>query len=91
MLLPLTAGFTRVIPSIALISSYITSFYLLSIVSQQLPLAVIYASWAGLGVFSVSSLSFLIYKQPLSWQSIVGLVFIVLGVIIVNTYKTPLN
>ncbi|MAJ54827.1 MAG: QacE family quaternary ammonium compound efflux SMR transporter, partial [Gammaproteobacteria bacterium TMED107] len=54
----------------------------------KLPLSVIYASWAGLGVFSVSILSSIFYQQALNWQSVAGLFLIVVGVTIVNVYKT---
>ena len=38
----------------------------LAFLSQKLPLAIIYASWAGLGVFSVALLSSIFYKQTLT-------------------------
>ena len=88
MLLPTSQNFSKPLPTLILLASYGASFYFLGLASQKLPLAVIYASWAGLGVFSVSILSYLFYKQPLNWQAIVGLFMIVSGVIIVNLYKT---
>ena len=71
MLLPLSNNFTKVLPTLILILSYLTSFYLLSITVQKLPLSVVYASWAGLGVFSVSILSYVIYKQTLTLPVII--------------------
>ncbi len=91
MLLPTSQNFSKPLPTSILLASYGASFYFLGLVSQKLPLAVIYASWAGLGVFSVSILSYLFYKQPLNWQAIVGLFMIVSGVIIVNLYKTNIQ
>ncbi|MDG1203467.1 MAG: hypothetical protein P8N65_06350 [SAR86 cluster bacterium] len=35
-------------------------------------------------------LSYLFYKQTLNWQTIIGLFLIIIGVIIVNLYKTKL-
>ena len=87
MLLPATNNFTKLIPTSILLASYALSFYFLAMVSQKLPLSVVYASWAGLGVFSVALLSYFFYKQALNWQSIVGLFLVVLGVTIVNVYK----
>ncbi len=87
MLLPVSQNFTRIIPTSILIISYGISFYFLSIISQKLPLSVIYSSWAGMGVFSVALLSSFFYKQELNWQTIIGLLLIVLGVILVNIYK----
>tara|TARA_B100000963_G_scaffold348170_1_gene355380 strand:+ start:233 stop:547 length:315 start_codon:yes stop_codon:yes gene_type:complete len=87
MLLPLSNNFTKVLPTLILILSYLTSFYLLSIAVQKLPLSVVYASWAGLGVFSVSILSYVIYKETLTLPVIIGLFLIVIGVTLVNIYK----
>ena len=87
MLLPATNNFTKLIPTSILLASYALSFYFLAMVSQKLPLSVVYASWAGLGVFSVALLSYFFYKQTLNWQSIVGLFLVVLGVTIINVYK----
>ena len=71
-----------------LLLAYGLSFYLLSLVTEKLPLSAIYATWAGLGVFSVAILSSIFYKQALNWQSVAGLFLIVVGVTIVNIYKT---
>lgn len=89
MLLPATQNFTKLMPSSITLVSYAISFYLLAYLSQKLPLSIVYASWAGLGVFSVTVLSYFFYKQSLNWQVIFGLSLIVLGVIIVNIFKTP--
>ena len=87
MLLPVTKSFTKMLPSIVVVLSYGISIYFLAILSQKLSLAIIYASWAGLGVFSVTFLSYIFFKQTLNWQTIIGLFLIVVGVIIVNLYK----
>ena len=88
MMLPITNSFSKIVPSSLVIFFYITSFYFLSITVEKLPLAIVYASWAGLGVFTVSLLSYIFYKQTLNWQTVLGLFFIVIGVVLVNIYKT---
>ena len=87
MLLPVSQNFSKPLPSVVLLISYSLSFYLLALLSQKLPLAIIYASWAGLGVFSVALLSNIFYKQTINWQTIIGLFLIVIGVTLVNIYK----
>ena len=87
MLLPASQNFSKLLPTTILLISYGSSFYLLALLSQKLPLAIIYASWAGLGVFSVTLLSAIIYKQTLNWQTISGLFLIVIGVTVVNIYR----
>ena len=88
MLLPVSQNFTKLLPSSILLISYGISFYLLAVVTQKLPLSVVYATWSGMGVFTVALLSYIFYKQTLSWQSIVGLFLIVVGVTIVNINKS---
>ena len=90
MLLPVSQNFTKPLPTSILLASYVASFYFLALVSQKLPLAIIYASWAGLGVFSVAILSYFFYKQTLNWLTIIGLFLIIIGVTIVNLYKTKI-
>ena len=78
MLLPLTQNFSKPLPSTLLLLFYLFSF-MLSLVTGKLPLSVIYASWAGLGVFSVAILSRDLW-EALNWQSVAGLLLIVVGV-----------
>ena len=87
MMLPVTNSFSKIVPSSLVILFYTISFYFLSITVEKLPLAIVYASWAGLGVFTVSLLSYIFYKQTLNWQTVLGLFFIIVGVTIVNIYK----
>ena len=88
MLLPATKEFSKLVPSSLVSIFYFLSFYFLSISVTKLPLSIVYASWAGLGVFSVAILSYVFYKQPLNVPTIIGLFLIVIGVILVNMFKT---
>ena len=88
LLLPASNGFSKLLPSVAVTVSYIVSFYFLSLVVQKLPLAVVYASWAGLGVFSVAVLSAILYKQTLNAPTVTGLFLIVAGVTLIHTFRT---
>ena len=88
MLLPASKNFIKVIPSAILTFSYLISFYFLSLTVGKLPLSLVYSTWAGLGLFTVTLLSFFIYHQKISWQMVIGLFLIVTGVVIVNIYKT---
>ena len=88
VLLPVSQNFTKPLPTAVLLFSYGISFYFLAIVSQKLPLSLVYASWSGICVFTVALLSYIFYKEALNWQMISGLFLIVLGVTIVNIYKS---
>ena len=88
MLLPLTKEFSKLIPTSLVIIFYSLSFYLLSVAVVKLPLSIVYASWSGIGIFSIAILSYIFYKQTLNWQTIAGLFLIVIGVTIVNLFKS---
>ena len=86
MLLPLSKNFSKLIPSIALMVAYILAFYLLTFALKEIPIAIVYSTWAGLGVMLISILGKFLYGQALQWQTVLGLILIVIGVILVNTY-----
>ena len=87
MLLPITKNFTKILPTSALAIFYLTAFYLLTFVVNKLPIAIVYATWSGLGIFSIAILGYIFFKQTLSWQSLLGLFLIVAGVTLVNIYS----
>ena len=87
MLLPISQNFTKLIPTALLTVFYLTAFYLLTYVVNKLPIAIVYATWSGLGIFTIAILGYLFFKQTLNWQTILGLFFIIIGVILVNSYN----
>ena len=91
MMLPLSQNFTKILPTFALVVAYVCSFYFLTFALKAIPIAVVYASWAGLGVFLVALSSKFLFDQSLSWQVILGLILIVAGVILVNTFSDSVS
>tara|TARA_B100001939_G_scaffold180050_1_gene155267 strand:- start:13 stop:345 length:333 start_codon:yes stop_codon:yes gene_type:complete len=91
MLLPVSNNFTKMIPTVCLALFYLTSFYLMTFVMDKIPIAIVYATWSGLGVFTIAILGYFFFKQTLAWQAIAGLFLIVIGVILVNSFAVKLN
>ena len=91
MLLPVSNNFTKIVPTVCLALFYLTSFYLMTFVMDKIPIAIVYATWSGLGVFTIAILGYFFFKQTLAWQAIVGLFLIVIGVILVNSFAVKLN
>ena len=91
MLLPASQNFTRLFPTVSLAVFYLSAFYLLTFVVNKLPIAIVYATWSGLGIFTIAILGYIFFRQTLSWQAIVGLFLIVVGVILVNSFATKLS
>ena len=88
LLLPATQNFSRIFPTAIMVICYLGSFFLLTFVIKVLPISIVYATWSGLGVFTVAILGYFLFGQSLSWQAICGLFLIVTGVTIVNVFNS---
>ena len=88
MLLPVSQNFTRVLPTVGLIVCYASSFYCLTFALNTLPIAVVYATWSGLGIFLITLFGYLVFDEALDWRAILGLFMIVAGVVMVNGYAS---
>ena len=86
MLLPVSQNFTKIVPTATLVVLYLSSFYLITFVVDKIPIAIVYATWSGLGVFTVTILGYIFFKQSLSWPAVLGLFLIVMGVVLVNSF-----
>ena len=91
MLLPVSQNFTKLVPTAALSVFYLCAFYFLTFVVNKIPIAIMYATWSGLGIFTIAILGYIFFKQTLSWQAVLGLFLIVLGVILVNSFMVKLK
>ena len=87
MLLPISKNFTRPFITITLVLAYVMAFYLLTFALKEIPLAIAYATWAGMGIFLITVLGYFFYSESLQWQTVLGLALIAVGVAIVNAYK----
>ena len=65
---------------------YLSAFYLLTFVVDKLPIAIVYGTWSGLGIFTIAILGYIFFKQTLSWQAIIGLFLIIAGTLLVNAF-----
>ena len=88
LLLPVTQNFTKLTPTVFLDGFYLSAFYLLTFVVDKLPIAIVYGTWSGLGIFTIAILGYIFFKQSLSWQAILGMFLIVVGVTLVNMYSS---
>ena len=88
LLLPSTQNFTRLIPTTIAAVCYLSALYCLTHVLDKIPIAIVYATWSGLGIFTIALFGYIFFKQSLSWQAILGLFLIVAGVILVNSFSS---
>jgi small multidrug resistance pump len=86
--LRVSAGFTRLWPSVIVVVRYILSFFLYSQVLKQIPMGVAYAIWAGVGTAGVVLIGILVWRDQISLWQLLGMALVVLGAIILNAF-TP--
>ncbi|MBN9167715.1 MAG: QacE family quaternary ammonium compound efflux SMR transporter [Myxococcales bacterium 68-20] len=79
--------FTKLVPTIVMAGCYLCSFYLLSQALKTIPVGIAYAIWSGLGIVLISTVGYVVLRQPLDRAAVIGLGFIVVGVVIVNLFS----
>lgn len=80
-------GFTKWLPSTIFVIGYISSFYFLSLALRAMPLSTAYAIWAGLGIVLTAGVSVAVFKEKIDLPAIIGIVFIVTGVAVMNFFS----
>ena len=79
-----TNGFTNFYPSLLVIIALCICLYLMSHSMKFIPVGIVYATWAGLGIVAIAIIGVIKYKQIPNVPTIIGLGLIVIGVTIVN-------
>ena len=82
--LKLSEGFTRPVPSVGVVVGYGVAFYLVSLVLEDLPVGVVYGTWAAMGVVGVAAIGAVVFDEPVDPAGLLGLALIVAGVYCVN-------
>ena len=79
-----TNGFTRLYPSLICIVALCICVYLLAHTMQFIPVGIVYATWAGLGIVGITIIAVIKYNQIPNIPTIIGLSLIVIGVVVVH-------
>ena len=82
-----SAGFTKPLPSLAVVAGYGLAFFFLSRTLDTIPVGVAYAVWSGVGVTLVAAIGWLFMGQKLDLAAIVGMGLIVAGVVVLNVFS----
>ena len=82
--IPKTEQFTKMMPSTVVLIGYGIAFFLLSVTVKTMPVGVVYAIWSGAGIVLVATIGYFVYGQRLDLPALVGIGFILTGVMIVN-------
>ena len=79
--------FTKVVPSILTVVGYAVSFYFLSLTLRYMPVGIVYAIWSGLGTVLIAIIGRLVFQQRLDWPAVLGMAFIILGIVIIQLFS----
>ena len=77
-------GFTLIFPSIITAITIVLCMYTLSLVMRNIPMGITYASFAGLTIIATVIVGIIRFDQVPNLYSLIGLVFIIVGVLMVN-------
>jgi len=77
-------GFTLLFPSLITAITIVLCMYALSLVMKNIPMGITYASFAGLTIIATVIVGVVKYNQIPNVYSLIGLLFIVVGVLMVN-------
>ncbi|MDF7676484.1 SMR family transporter [Neisseriaceae bacterium ESL0693] len=83
-MLKLSNGFSRFLPGLMAIIGYIISFYCLAQTLRTIPVGIAYAIWSGVGIVCISVIAWLKFNQKLDLAAMIGITFIIIGVLIIN-------
>ena len=64
---------------------YALAFWMLSLtLAKGVPLGIAYALWAGIGVVLVAVISWIAFKESLTWLQLVGMALVIGGVVLLE-------
>ncbi|AKO45940.1 DMT family transporter [[Haemophilus] ducreyi] len=84
-------GFSKPLPTVVAIGSFIIALYLLSIITKILPLGIVYAVWSGVGIILTSLVAYFAFGQKLDLPGGIGITLILLGVLVINLFSQHSN
>lgn len=82
-----SAEFTKLFPSLIVVTGYGIAFYLLTLVLRSIPIGITYAIWSGVGIILVAVVGAIFYKQIPDLPAMIDMALIVSGVIIVHMFS----
>jgi small multidrug resistance pump len=80
-------GFTKLLPSVLVVTGYALAFFFLSLTLKTIPVGVAYAIWSGIGIVLISLVAYFLYGQSLDAPALIGMGLIVAGVMVINLFS----
>ena len=82
--LKLSEGFSQPLPSLVVVLGYGAAFYLLSVTLEELPVGVVYGTWAALGIVGVAAIGIVVFEEQIDFAGVIGILLIIAGVYCLN-------
>lgn len=82
--LKLSDGFSKPGPAAFSVVMFVIALFLMSLTLRVMPVGVVYAIWSGLGIVFISAIGWIAFGQSLDIWALVGIGFIISGILILN-------
>ncbi|ACU40747.1 multidrug efflux SMR transporter [Actinosynnema pretiosum subsp. pretiosum] len=83
--LKLSAGFTKLAPSVVVVIAYALAFGALSqVLKLGMPLGVAYAIWCAFGIAAVAAVGVVLFGERVNATMVVGLLLVIAGVVAIE-------
>ena len=84
--LPQTNGFRSPGWSVLVVSGYVSSIWMLTLVVREIPVSIAYAVWAGLGTAGIAVVGVMWLGESVDLVKVCGISLIVGGVLLLNLH-----
>ncbi|UNW07986.1 MULTISPECIES: multidrug efflux SMR transporter [unclassified Acinetobacter] len=84
-------GFSVLWPSITTFVGYAIAIFFLSMAMKTIPMGIAYAIWSGAGIILISTVGLLVFKQHLDIPALIGLSFMIVGIIFINVFSKSIE
>lgn len=85
--LKLSEGFANPLPSLGVVVGYLASFYFLGPVLEELPVGLVYATRAAVGVLETVGVGHVVFDESLDVAGVIGVALVIVGVVVLNVYS----
>ena len=81
-------GFSKPLPSIAVVVGYGSAFYLLSRALEDLSVGFVYATWSGAGIVGAALVGVVLFDEGVDLAAVVGMTLVVAGVTVLAGFSS---
>lgn len=90
-MLKLSDGFSNLPPTLVFIVSYSFAFYFFAQALRTIPLSVGYAIWSGFSTAANALVGYFYFHEPLGAGKIIALLVIIVGIVLINNSRLPVD